>query len=408
MEATLTQSEFFSAASPACVPLFKDLAVLAAGAYGTVVRVTEIDSQRPVAIKRIDHCFKDARMALCCARELRLLASCRHPNIIKLRSVLPPRKGLFGWNTLFIVMDFGGENDLRKILDARTLLKEGEVRSFMVQMLAAVHHIHSLLCIHRDIKPDNILISRERKPPSAPYGLLRLCDFGLSRIGLHAESAADPSEGGLPLDGMGAAGASNGDGAKTAGGNHFAVVLGGGRGRTEVRAEDVHSTAPAQKVKGAGSGNGKQRGRARKANRVSNGSALDAIDARLRSLWSSSSADSTQDAASADAAQEGAPDAATGPAPASAPPRDVTENTEPPPPSPPALIRQQTTYVVSRWYRAPEVVLEEEYGPPIDMWAVGCILCARRYQTSLLPPLTRHALSTSRREPYGHTNAPPV
>ena len=37
---------------------------------------------------------------------------------------------------LFIVMDYGGENDLRKVLDSRRPLKEGEVRSFMVQMVS--------------------------------------------------------------------------------------------------------------------------------------------------------------------------------------------------------------------------------------------------------------------------------
>ena len=33
-----------------------------------------------------------------------------------------------------------------------------------------------------------------------------------------------------------------------------------------------------------------------------------------------------------------------------------------------------TEYVVTRWYRAPEIMLAvKEYGPPVDMWAVGCI-----------------------------------
>ena len=53
-------------------------------------------------------------------------------------------------------------------VQSRVALKEGEVRSFMVQTLAALQHIHGLMCLHRDIKADNILILRERKPPSAP------------------------------------------------------------------------------------------------------------------------------------------------------------------------------------------------------------------------------------------------
>ena len=44
------------------------------------------------------------------------------------------------------------------------------------------------------------------------------------------------------------------------------------------------------------------------------------------------------------------------------------------PASPPMLCRQLTEYVVTRWYRAPEVLVENAYGPPIDLWAAGCIL----------------------------------
>ena len=36
--------------------------------------------------------------------------------------------------------------------------------------------------------------------------------------------------------------------------------------------------------------------------------------------------------------------------------------------------RQLTGHVVTRWYRAPELILlEKDYGPAIDMWSVGCI-----------------------------------
>jgi cyclin-dependent kinase-like len=33
-----------------------------------------------------------------------------------------------------------------------------------------------------------------------------------------------------------------------------------------------------------------------------------------------------------------------------------------------------TDYVATRWYRSPELLLNLEYGPPADMWAIGCIL----------------------------------
>ena len=43
------------------------------------------------------------------------------------------------------------------------------------------------------------------------------------------------------------------------------------------------------------------------------------------------------------------------------------------PSKPPPLVPQMTNYVVTRWYRAPEIILQQPYGAPVDMWAAGCI-----------------------------------
>eukprot|EP00965_Chrysotila_dentata_P041284 1369421-Pleurochrysis_carterae.AAC.1 len=45
--------------------------------------------------------------------------------------------------------------------------------------------------------------------------------------------------------------------------------------------------------------------------------------------------------------------------------------------APPPLKHQMTKYVVTRWYRAPEVILQEPYSSAIDIWSVGCIFKAR-------------------------------
>jgi len=63
------------------------------------------------------------------------------------------------------------------------------------------------------------------------------------------------------------------------------------------------------------------------------------------------------------------------------------------PRTPPLLKKQMTSYVVTRWYRAPEVILRERYTAAIDMWAVGCIFKellelqpASRFKTGALFP----------------------
>jgi len=45
-----------------------------------------------------------------------------------------------------------------------------------------------------------------------------------------------------------------------------------------------------------------------------------------------------------------------------------------------------TDYVATRWYRAPELLLAyEEYGPPADIWSVGCILAELLKRRPILP-----------------------
>lgn len=49
-----------------------------------------------------------------------------------------------------------------------------------------------------------------------------------------------------------------------------------------------------------------------------------------------------------------------------------------------------TTYVVTRWYRAPEVLVGGGYGPPVDIWSVGCILAEMLTGVPLFPGKSHH------------------
>jgi cyclin-dependent kinase-like len=51
---------------------------------------------------------------------------------------------------------------------------QGTVRQYLWQIISAVDFCHSKNIIHRDVKPENILVSRE--------GIVKLCDFGFARI----------------------------------------------------------------------------------------------------------------------------------------------------------------------------------------------------------------------------------
>ncbi len=60
----------------------------------------------------------------------------------------------------------------------------------------------------------------------------------------------------------------------------------------------------------------------------------------------------------------------------------------------PALFRGLSAYVVTRWYRAPEIILtQSDYGPPIDVWATGCLF------GELLSMMVGNAKSAYERQP---------
>jgi len=75
---------------------------------------------------------------------------------------------------LYLVMDFLPGGDFMSLLMKKDILNEAESRFYIAELILAVEAIHKMNCIHRDLKPDNILITKE--------GHLKLSDFGLSKL----------------------------------------------------------------------------------------------------------------------------------------------------------------------------------------------------------------------------------
>jgi len=74
---------------------------------------------------------------------------------------------------LYLVMEFCGGGDLMGLLIKKDILTEDDTRFYMAELAAAINHVHSLGFVHRDLKPDNVLISND--------GHVRLSDFGLAK-----------------------------------------------------------------------------------------------------------------------------------------------------------------------------------------------------------------------------------
>lgn len=75
---------------------------------------------------------------------------------------------------LYLVMEFLPGGDFMSLLMKKDILSEPEAKYYIAMLILAVESVHKLNCIHRDLKPDNLLICKD--------GSIKLSDFGLSKM----------------------------------------------------------------------------------------------------------------------------------------------------------------------------------------------------------------------------------
>jgi serine/threonine kinase 38 len=76
-------------------------------------------------------------------------------------------------NYLYLVMEYLPGGDLMTLLMTRDILSENDSRFYAAQLVLAIESVHKMNCIHRDLKPDNVLIGKD--------GNIKLSDFGLCK-----------------------------------------------------------------------------------------------------------------------------------------------------------------------------------------------------------------------------------
>jgi len=142
---------------------------LGEGTYGVVYKGRDRESGNTVAIKKIRISSRDDDEGLpqTALREIGLLRSLNHPNIVKLLDVEAED------SKLNLVFEFC-EKDLKKHMDSHHgKFDSSTVKRIMKQMIDGVTICHKQGLIHRDLKPQNILVDRS--------GNMKICDFGLAR-----------------------------------------------------------------------------------------------------------------------------------------------------------------------------------------------------------------------------------
>lgn len=138
------------------------------GTYGVVYKARDRVTGEAIALKKIRLDCEDEGIPSTAIREISLLKELQHPNVVSLRDVVH-----HDFKKLFLVFEYL-DQDLKKYVDSLDgPLDPMLVKSYLAQLLKGIAFCHSHRTLHRDLKPQNLLIDRA--------GALKLADFGLAR-----------------------------------------------------------------------------------------------------------------------------------------------------------------------------------------------------------------------------------
>lgn len=139
------------------------------GGMGTVYEARRRDDTRQrVALKTVGRRARGADVISRFANERRILASLQHRNIAALYDAAVTESGI-----PYFIMEFVDGVPIDRYCDERKLAIDERLRLFR-QVCGAVQHAHGRLVVHRDLKPDNILVADD--------GTVKLLDFGIAKL----------------------------------------------------------------------------------------------------------------------------------------------------------------------------------------------------------------------------------
>lgn len=140
--------------------------LLGEGGMGKVYEAVHEVMNRTVALKVVSNEFtKDKTSAARFFLEIRALAKLNHPSIVAIYDC-----GRVG-RRYYYAMEFVGGGSLKSVVDKRSMLPEREALAIIRGMALALSHAHASNVVHRDVKPENVLICED--------GSAKLTDFGL-------------------------------------------------------------------------------------------------------------------------------------------------------------------------------------------------------------------------------------
>ncbi|KAH7374156.1 hypothetical protein BKA64DRAFT_586495 [Cadophora sp. MPI-SDFR-AT-0126] len=142
--------------------------VVGSGTYGKVFKAIHVYTKDLVALKKIRMEGERDGFPVTAVREIKLLQSLKHPNIVNMQEVMVEK------NDCFMVFEYLS-HDLTGLLNHPTFKLEAAHKKHLAkQLFEGLDYLHRRGVLHRDIKAANILVSND--------GQLKIADFGLARF----------------------------------------------------------------------------------------------------------------------------------------------------------------------------------------------------------------------------------
>lgn len=143
---------------------------IGSGSFAVVWKATHRQRDVEVAVKEIDKKLLSAKVSENLLKEISILSTIDHPNIIRLFEAIETEE------RLYLVLEYCDGGDLADYLRRHRRVSEPVARHFMRNLAAGLLVLQEKHLIHRDLKPQNLLLSTKDVTP-----LLKIGDFGFAR-----------------------------------------------------------------------------------------------------------------------------------------------------------------------------------------------------------------------------------
>lgn len=147
---------------------YEIIGLLGEGSFGRVYKAKRLDSfngSKLVAYKAISKVGRTAKELKGLRKECEIQRTLEHPNIIQMLDAFETDK------EIVVITEFA-YRDLHFILGQRRRLAEDRVQRIVWNLVSALYYLHSHRVLHRDLKPQNILLDKNE--------CAKLCDFGFA------------------------------------------------------------------------------------------------------------------------------------------------------------------------------------------------------------------------------------